>query len=213
MINFNLIGFYFQRENIVQFSFDRMVFITLFYGGKSSEKRLNRASWMNWCKIITIVDDYFKYFINQDIDFFYVIFQMYEEEVFVEIVVFVREFLKIQYLFFLLEDEELDFVLGEWNWDTVLGQRLGVRKISFSIEFYKILSLQERLERLWFMFEVFDKDRLDMVIKYSFSVRLRQLFSLVNVWEQVLQFIQLREGLLGRLEWFERYVFDFNRFF
>lgn len=213
MINPNLAGLYSQRENTAQPSSDRMVSITSLHGGKSSEKRLNRASWMNWCKTTTTVDDYFKYLTNQDTDFLHVIFQMYEEEVPVEIVAPVRESLKIQHPPPLLEDEEPDFVPGEWNWDTVLGQRLGARKTSLPTEPHKILSLQERLERLWSMLEVPDKDRLDMAIKYSSSARLRQLPSLVNAWEQVLQPIQLREGLLGRLEWFERHASDPNRFF
>ncbi|XP_032735803.1 LOW QUALITY PROTEIN: coiled-coil domain-containing protein 87, partial [Lontra canadensis] len=156
---------------------------------------------------------YFKYLTNQETDFLHVIFQMYEEEVPVETKAPVREPLKIQYPPPLLEDEEPDFVPEEWNWSTVLEHRLGNKKISLLREPYKILNLQKRLERLWSILEVPDKDRLDMAIKYSSNARLRQLPSLVSAWEQALKPIQLREMLLGRLEWFERQASDPNRFF
>ncbi|XP_059004388.1 coiled-coil domain-containing protein 87 [Mustela lutreola] len=212
VINPKLAGLYSQGANIVQSS-DRAASLTSLQASKGWEKWSNKVSWMSWWKTTLSVDDYFKYLTNQETDFLHVIFQMYEEEIPVEIKAPVREPLKIQYPPPLLEDEEPDFVPGEWDWNTVLEHRLGNKKISLLGEPYKILNLQKRLERLWSILEVPDKDRLDMAIKYSSNARLRQLPSLVSAWEQALKPIQLREMLLGRLEWFERQASDPNRFF
>lgn len=212
IINPKLAGLYPQRANILQSS-DKATSLMSLQTGKAWEKWSNKVSWMNWWKTTLSVGDYFKYLTNQESDFLHVIFQMYEEEVPVEDIAPVKESLKIQYPPPLLEDEEPDFVPGEWDWNTVLGHRLGSKKISLLGEPYKILNLQKRLERLWSMLEVPDKDRLDMAIKYSSNARLRQLPSLVRAWEQALKPIQLREMLLGRLEWFERQASDPNRFF
>lgn len=158
------------------------------------------------------VGDYFKYLTTQETDFLHVIFQMYEEEGPVETVAPIKESIKIQHPPPLLEDDEPDFVPGEWDWDTVLEHRLET-KSSLLEDSHKILSLQKRLERVWSMLDVPEKDRLDMAIKYSSNARLRQLPALVSAWERALQPIQLREILLGRLEWFERQASDPNRFF
>ncbi|XP_006210812.2 coiled-coil domain-containing protein 87 [Vicugna pacos] len=213
IINPKLAGLYFQRENPLQSNPDRMSSLTSSQGSKSWERRPKKTSWMNWWETTLSVGDYFKYLINQETDFLHVIFQMYEEEVPVEIVAPVRESLKIQRPPPLLEDDEPDFVPGEWDWNTVLGHRLGTKRSHLLEESHKILSLQKRLERLWSMLEVPNKDRLDMAIKYSSNAHLRQLPFLVSAWERALQPIQLREIMLGRLEWFERQASDPNRFF
>ncbi|XP_038419743.1 coiled-coil domain-containing protein 87 [Canis lupus baileyi] len=213
VINPKLAGFYSQRTNILQPSSEKIISLTSLQANKGWEKWSNKASWMNWWKTTLSVGDYFKYLTNQETDFLHVIFQMYEEEGPGEAIGPVRESLKIQYPPPLLEDEEPDFVPGEWDWNTVLRHRLGIKRTSLLGEPYKILNLQKRLEHLWSMLEVPDKDRLDMVIKYSSNARLSQLPSLVSAWEQVLKPIQLREMLLGRLELFERQASDPNRFF
>ncbi|XP_057408863.1 coiled-coil domain-containing protein 87 [Balaenoptera acutorostrata] len=212
-INTKLAGLYSQRANTLQSNPDKMSSLTSLQASKSWEKWSNKASWLNWWKTTLSVGDYFKYLTTQQTDFLHVIFQIYEEEVPVEIVAPVRESLKIQHPPPLLEDNEPDFVPGEWDWDTVLECRLGTKNNSLLEDSHKILSLQKRLERLWSMLEVPDKDRLDMAIKYSSNARLRQLPSLVSAWERALQPIQLREILLGRLECFERQASDPNRFF
>ncbi|XP_007449157.1 PREDICTED: coiled-coil domain-containing protein 87-like [Lipotes vexillifer] len=211
IINTKLAGLYSLRANTLQSNPDKMSSFTSLQASKSWEKWSNKASWLNWWKTTLSVGDYFKYLTTQETDFLHVIFQMYEEEVPVEIVAPVRESLKIQHPPPLLEDDEPDFVPGEWDWDTVLEHRLESKNNSLLEDSHKILSL--RLERLWSMLEVPDKDRLDMAIKYSSNARLRQLPSLVSAWEQALQPIQLREILLGKLEWFERQASDPNRFF
>ncbi|KAB0407472.1 hypothetical protein E2I00_007644 [Balaenoptera physalus] len=213
IINTKLAGLYSQRANTLQSNPDKMSSLTSLQASKSWEKWSNKASWLNWWKTTLSVGDYFKYLTTQQTDFLHVIFQMYEEEVPVEIVAPVRESLKIQHPPPLLENNEPDFVPGEWDWDTVLEYRLGTKNNSLLEDSHKILSLQKRLERLWSMLEVPDKDRLDMAIKYSSNARLRQLPSLVSAWERALQPIQLREILLGRLECFERQASDPNRFF
>ncbi|XP_036786111.2 coiled-coil domain-containing protein 87 [Manis pentadactyla] len=213
IINPSLAGLYSQRENTLQYNPDRMSSVTSLQATKGWEKWANKASWMNTWKTTLSVDDYFKYLTNQETDFLHVIYQMYEEEAPVEIIAPVKESLKIQHPPPLLEDEEPDFVPGEWDWNTVLGHLPGTKRISLLGEPHKVLILQKRLEQLWSMLEVPENDRLDMAIKYSSNARLRQLPALVSAWEQALKPIQLRETLLGRLESFERQACDPNRFF
>uniref|UniRef100_A0A8D1ETX4 Coiled-coil domain-containing protein 87 n=1 Tax=Sus scrofa TaxID=9823 RepID=A0A8D1ETX4_PIG len=212
-INTELAELYPQGANTLQHRPDKMASLLSLQAGKSWEKRSHGALWMNWWKTALSVDDYFRYLANQETDFLHVIFHMYEEEVPAEPVTPVQETLKIQLPPPLLEEDEPDFVPGEWDWNTVLAHRLGPKKNNLLEDSHKILSLQKRLERLWSMLEVRDKDRLDMAVKYSSNARLRQLPSLVSAWERALQPIQLREILLGRLEWFERQASDPNRFF
>lgn len=212
IINPSLAGLYSQRENTLQYNPDRMSSVTSLQASKGWERWANKASWNTW-KTTLSVDDYFKYLTNQETDFLHVIYQMYEEEAPLEIIAPVKESLKIQHPPPLLEDEEPDFVPGEWDWNTVLGHLPGTKRISLLGEPHKMLILQKRLEQLWSMLEVPEKDRLDMAIKYSSNARLRQLPALVSAWEQALKPIQLRETLLGRLESFERQACDPNRFF
>lgn len=213
VINPKLAGLYSQRANTVQSNPNRTSSLISLQASKGWEKPSDKTSWMNWWKTTLSVDDYFKYLTSQETDFLHVIFQMYEEEAPVEIVAPIKESLKIQPPPPLLQDEEPDFVPGEWDWNTVLEHRLETKKTNLLGEPHKIQSLQKRLERLWSLLEVPNKDRLDMAIKYSSNARLRQLPSLVSAWEQALQPIQLREMLLGKLEWFERQASDPNRFF
>ncbi|KAM7084278.1 coiled-coil domain-containing protein 87 [Molossus nigricans] len=213
VINPKLAGLYSQRASAFQSNSDRIPSLSSFQASKSWKGWSNKTSGMKCWKATLSVHDYFKYLTNQETDFLHVIFQMYEEEVPVEIVAPVRESLKIQHPPPLLEDEEPDFVPGEWDWNTVLGHNIETKTTSVLGEPHKILSLQNRLEQLWSMLEVPNKDRLDMAIKYSSNARLRQLPSLVSAWERTLEPIQLREILLGKLEWFERQASDPNRFF
>lgn len=182
-------------------------------GNKDLEGQTNKALGTNWSRNALSLNDYFKYLTNQETDFLHVIFQMYEEDVPKEMEAHVTESLKIQPPPPLLEDEEPDFVPGEWDWNTVLGHSLETGRTSLLGEPRKLLNLQKRLERLWSTLEVPDKDRLDMAIKYSSNARLMQLPLLVSAWEQTLQPIQLREIVMGKLEWFERLASDPNRFF
>ncbi|XP_069866054.1 coiled-coil domain-containing protein 87-like [Dipodomys merriami] len=152
------------------------------------------------------VDNYFQYLNSQETDYLHVIFNMYEEDVPVVVQPQVKESLEIPHPPPLLEDEEPDFVPGVWDWHTVLKHSQGTSKVS-------VLSLQNRLERLWSLYEVPEKARLDMIIKYSSNARLQQLPVLLKAWERALKPIQMRELLLARLEWFERQASDPNRFF
>uniref|UniRef100_A0A8D2AYS6 Coiled-coil domain-containing protein 87 n=1 Tax=Sciurus vulgaris TaxID=55149 RepID=A0A8D2AYS6_SCIVU len=204
IVNPDLTGIY-QRINASQSNPEKMPSPTPPQASKNWEKRSNKI-WLNWWKSTLSVDDYFRYLTNQETDFLHVIFQMFEEEVPVEVPVRIKKSPMIQRPPPLLEDEEPDFVPGEWDWNTVLEQRLGGEKD-------QILSLQKRLERLWSVLEVPHKGRLDMAIKYSSKARLRQLPALVRAWEKALKPIQLREVLLGKLEWFEQQASDPNRFF
>ncbi|XP_012613162.1 coiled-coil domain-containing protein 87 [Microcebus murinus] len=213
IINPALAGLCPERAYALQSNPERVPSLTLSQASKSWEKRSNKDAWMSWWKTPISADDYFKYLVSHETDFLHVIFQMFEEEVPVETVTPVKESLEIQHPPPLLEYEEPDFVPGEWDWNTVLDHRLEAGKTNFLGEPHKILSLQKRLERLWSVLEVPDKDRLDMAIKYSSNARLGQLPSLVRAWEQALKAIQMREKLLGRLEWFEQQASDPNRFF
>ncbi|CAO2584224.1 Coiled-coil domain-containing protein 87 [Lemmus lemmus] len=205
VINHNLVGFYSRRKSTQLLFLEKVPSLTLFQKHKSWDKRSNRGVWMNWWKHSVSAEDYLKYLTTQETDFLHVVFQMYEEEASVEMPVPAKESLEIQHPPPLLDDEEPEFVPGEWNWSSVIDNS-GFGETH-------ILSLQQRLERLWVMLEVPDQSRLDMVIKYSSNARLQQLPALIRAWEQVLKPIQTRELLLGRLEWFERQASDPNRFF
>ncbi|XP_037696567.1 coiled-coil domain-containing protein 87 [Choloepus didactylus] len=214
IINPELADIHSRDTNALQPNPERPSSMASLYPRKSWERQSNKFTWMNWWQAGLSGDDYFKYLSSQETDFLHIIFQMYEEEVPVEIVAPVKESLEIHPPPLLLEDEEpWDFVPGEWDCNVVLEHRLGVERLDLLGEPHKLLSLQKRLEWLWSMLEVPDKDRLEMAIKYSSNARLGQLPSLVNAWECALQPIQLREILLGRLERFERHASDPNRFF
>ncbi|XP_007518835.2 coiled-coil domain-containing protein 87 [Erinaceus europaeus] len=210
-VNPKLVGLASRKTSLVQSTPDKIASFSSLHSVKHLEKR-NNSSWFNWWKKTVTSSDYFKFLSKQQTDFLHVIFQMYQEEPVVETVPTEKEFLKIEQPPPLLNNEEPDFVPGEWNWSTVLEYGAEM-KDEVPGESQKILDLQERLHRLWSMLEVPSKDRLDMAIKYSSNTRLGQLPSLVSSWELVLQPIQLREKLLARLEWFEWQASDPNRFY
>ncbi|KAG8522643.1 Coiled-coil domain-containing protein 87 [Galemys pyrenaicus] len=213
IINPTLVGLYSKKTNVVQSSPEKTASFLSLQAKKTWVSKYNKASWLAWWRSTISADDYFKFLINRETDFLHVIFQMYDEEVPQETPAPVRVTLKIQPPPPLLQDEDLNFVPGEWNWNTVLEYKAGYRKTQLLGEHPKLGNLQKRLERLWSLLEVPHRDRLDMAIKYSSNARLRQLPSLVSAWERVLQPIYLRESLLGKLEWFERQASDPNRFF
>ncbi|XP_005384443.1 PREDICTED: coiled-coil domain-containing protein 87 [Chinchilla lanigera] len=206
IINPDLVGLYSQKTNTLESNTEKVASFTSPQATKAWEKRSNKASWRSWWKSTLSMEDYFKHLTNQETDFLHVIFRIYEEDVPVEAPPPVKETLEIQRPPPLIEDEEPDFVPGEWDWNTVLQHRLLAGSPN-------ILSLQKRLEQLWSMLEVPNKARLDMAIKYSSNARLQQLPSLVKAWEQAMKSIQLREILLGRLEGFEQQASNPNRFF
>ncbi|XP_008821075.1 coiled-coil domain-containing protein 87 [Nannospalax galili] len=206
IINPDLAGFYPKRTSSQQLNSEKMPLLTLLQRHRSWDKQPNKAVWMNWWKSSVSTEDYFKFLTTQETDFLHVIFQMYEEETPVDIPVPVKEPVEIQQPPPLLEDEGPDFVPGEWDWNSVIED-------SSEAEKAQIAGLQQRLERLWLMLEVPDKSRSDMVTKYSSNAHLQQLPALLRAWERALKPIQMRELLLGRLEWFERQASDPNRFF
>lgn len=206
-INQDLVGFYARRASAQQLFSEKTPSLTLLQRQKSWDKRLNKGAWINWMKPSVSADDYFKYLSSQESDFLHVIFQMYEEEAPVEIPAPIKESLDIQQPPPLMQyEEDLEFVPGMWDWNSVIEDSSRLGKAHF-------LSLQQRLEQLWVMLEVPEQSRLDMVIKYSSNARLQQLPALIRAWERVLKPIQKRELLLGRLEWFERQASDPNRFY
>lgn len=206
VINHNLVGFYSKRTSTQLLSLEKVPSLTLFQKRKSWDKRPNWGVWMNWWKTSVSAEDYLKYLTTQETDFLHVVFQMYDEEASVEMLVPAKESMEIQHPPPLMDDIEPEFVPGKWDWSSVIEDSSRFGKTH-------ILSLQQRLERLWVMLEVPDQSRLDMVIKYSSNARLQQLPALIRAWERVLKPIQKRELLLGRLEWFERQASDPNRFF
>ncbi|XP_004683389.1 PREDICTED: coiled-coil domain-containing protein 87 [Condylura cristata] len=213
IINPTLVGLYSKKTNVFQPSPEKTASLLSLQAKKTWARKYNKISWLAWWRSTISVDDYFTYLLKQETDFLHVIFQMYEEEVGEEPPAPVKETLKIQPPPPLLQDEDPNFVSGEWNWNTVLEYKVGPQKTQLLGEVPKLGHLQKRLERLWSLLEIPHKDRLDMAIKYSSNARLRQLPSLVSAWESVLKPIHLRESLLAKLEWFERQASNPNRFF
>ncbi|XP_021505958.1 coiled-coil domain-containing protein 87 [Meriones unguiculatus] len=206
LINLDLVGLNTKKTSSQQLRPEKEASVTLLPRGKGRDNQSGKGVWSNWWKTAVSSDDYFKFLDTQETDFLHVIFRMYEEDVPVEVPPPVKETLRIRHPPPLQEDEEPEFVPGEWNWNPLIEDSMGPGKA-------RILNLQQRLERLWIVLEVPVQSRLDMVIKYSSNARLRQLPTLIRAWERALKPIQTRELLLGRLEWFERQASDPNRFF
>ncbi|MGH0116517.1 UNVERIFIED_CONTAM: hypothetical protein FKN15_009650 [Acipenser sinensis] len=73
--------------------------------------------------------------------------------------------------------------------------------------------LQNRLERIWAALYVPDGERMDMALKYSSSHNIGRLGEATEAWEKTVKLIQQRESLLAKLEQFEQYASDPDRFY
>ncbi|XP_072097583.1 coiled-coil domain-containing protein 87-like [Mobula birostris] len=73
--------------------------------------------------------------------------------------------------------------------------------------------LQNRLQRIWILLHVPDRERLDMAIKYSSQKHRAQVSKALDIWEKAVQLIQERECILSKLEHFEQFASNPNRFF
>ncbi|XP_041113242.1 uncharacterized protein ccdc87 isoform X2 [Polyodon spathula] len=73
--------------------------------------------------------------------------------------------------------------------------------------------LQNRLEHIWAALYVPDGERMDMAIKYSSSHNIGRLGEATEAWEKTVKLIQQRESLLAKLEQFEQYASDPDRFY
>ncbi|XP_030743403.1 coiled-coil domain-containing protein 87 [Echinops telfairi] len=217
IINRELSNVYNQPDNLSQAYRDKMPSLTVPQVNQLGTWRYStsKSPRKSWVRNSLSGEEYFKFLATQETDFLHAIFHLSEEELpYAELMAPVRESLPLQPPPPLLEEEEpLDFVPGEWDCNTVLQHGLGTVALDLLGRYCQIPSLQKRLEKLWSVLEVPHRDRLDMAIKYSSSARLKQLPALLCAWEQALQPIQLREALLGKLEWFERQASNPNRFF
>ncbi|CAH1796761.1 unnamed protein product [Owenia fusiformis] len=77
----------------------------------------------------------------------------------------------------------------------------------------KMLSPQDRLERVWASLQMPDAQKLDMAIKYSSHDHFENLERSIEEWERATRLVLQREELIARLEKFEREASDPNRFF
>lgn len=210
-INPRLVGIAPYKGDPSQLNAEKMASFSSFQDVKGWDKSIKKFSWLNWWKSTVSVEDYFRYLNKEDTDFLHVIFHLYQEEG--PKAPPVEDTYKIQHPPPLLQDEELDFVPGEWNWSSLTEYSERMKRLTLLEKPHKLLDLQKRLEQLWNMLEVPEKEQLDMAIKYSSNTHLRQLPSLVKAWEQALEHIKERELLLGKLEWFERQASNPNRLF
>ncbi|XP_051820913.1 coiled-coil domain-containing protein 87 [Antechinus flavipes] len=174
----------------------------------------NKSSWLRWWRTTLTTDDYFLYLATQECDFLHVIFHMYPEDEPVKTLVTSKDTLQLPPVPPLGQEEDVgEFVPGFWDANSVLEYGLGAESSKSLGDYKEAKQLQRRLERIWAILQVPDKDRLDMAIKYSSNVRLGQLPALVSAWEKALHPIQEREILLAQLERFEQEASDPNRFF
>ncbi|XP_031797527.1 coiled-coil domain-containing protein 87 [Sarcophilus harrisii] len=174
----------------------------------------NKSSWLRWWRATLTTDDYFLYLATQECDFLHVIFHMYPEDEPVQAPVITKDTLQLPPVPPLGQEEDVgEFVSGFWDANSVLEYGLGAEGTRSLGDYKEGKQLQRRLERIWAILQVPDKDRLDMAIKYSTNARLGQLPALVGAWEKALQPIQEREILLAQLERFEQEASDPNRFF
>ncbi|PIK61283.1 putative coiled-coil domain-containing protein, partial [Apostichopus japonicus] len=72
---------------------------------------------------------------------------------------------------------------------------------------------QERLEAVWNSLQMPDHLRLDMAIKYSSNEYADKLVESIEAWEVAVDLILQREAILSKLEIFERFASDPDRFF
>ncbi|XP_051890112.1 coiled-coil domain-containing protein 87 [Pristis pectinata] len=200
------------------------------------------------------LNDYLKYVLAQGSDYLAVLYHFYESEdekdeerralIVRELELKREEEMEIAEIRLVKEE----FVTGSWNINTVMLGGLGKEPLPKAakkkVEVQKLLGknpdtediehLQNRLQRIWEILHVPDRERLDMAIKYS-SQKHRahvskikfiwddavceneKLFLLlsqaVETWENAAQLIQERECILSKLEHFERFASNPNRFF
>ncbi|XP_067860688.1 coiled-coil domain-containing protein 87 [Heptranchias perlo] len=76
-----------------------------------------------------------------------------------------------------------------------------------------IAHLQSRLQRIWTTLHVPDWERLDMAIKYNSNKHRAHVSKVLEAWEKAVQLIKQRECILSKLEDFERFASNPNRFF
>ncbi|XP_072038414.1 coiled-coil domain-containing protein 87-like [Amphiura filiformis] len=74
-------------------------------------------------------------------------------------------------------------------------------------------SPQDRLEKVWYALQMPDGLKLDMAIKYSSDEYMNRLEESIGAWEEASDVILHRESILARLEEFERFASDPDRFF
>ncbi|XP_078275980.1 coiled-coil domain-containing protein 87 [Rhinoraja longicauda] len=179
------------------------------------------------------LDDYLQYVFQEGSDYLGVIYHFYESED--ENEEERRELVAQEFKLKQKEEEERaeirsikeEFVIGSWNINTIMLGGLGKEPLTEAaqekIKIQKLLGkrldledieeLQDRLQRIWIILHVPDKERLDMAIKYSSQKHWHQVYMALDSWESAVSLIQERECVLFKLENFERFASDPNRFF
>ncbi|XP_059843508.1 coiled-coil domain-containing protein 87 [Hypanus sabinus] len=179
------------------------------------------------------LNDYLTYVLTQGSDYLAVLYHFYENEDEKDEerrALFARELeLKREEEMELTEIRLVkeEFVTGTWNINTIMLGGLGkeplpkaaeekvkVQKLlGKSPDFEDIDHLQNRLQRIWILLHVPDRERLDMAIKYSSQKHRAHVSKALDIWEKAVQLIQERECILSKLERFEQFASDPNRFF
>ncbi|XP_041059046.1 coiled-coil domain-containing protein 87 [Carcharodon carcharias] len=120
-----------------------------------------------------------------------------------------------------------EFTAGSWNINTVMIGGLGKEPPSEVakeyVEIQKQLGkvpniedlndIQNRLQCIWTALRIPDSERLDMAIKYSSHKHKALVSKALEAWETAVKLIKEREYILSKLEQFERFASNPNRFF
>lgn len=181
----------------------------------------------------TNIDDYLQYVREEGSDYLGVLYHFYESED--ENEEERRELVAREFELKEKEEQERanmrsikeEFVVGSWNINAIMLGGLGKDPLSEAaqeklrvqkqlgkrLDLEDIAELQLRLQRIWIILHVPDKERLDMAIKYSSQKHWRQVYMALDTWENAVRLIQERECVLFKLENFERFASNPNRFF
>ncbi|XP_045068805.1 coiled-coil domain-containing protein 87-like [Coregonus clupeaformis] len=205
---------------------------------KKPEDQNSRAytAWLQWWKTDLSVEDYLRYITNQDSDYLWAAFHLYdsgdsedEEDERRRLLQLRRDERKKRrrQKMEALKGQKQEYVTGLWNVNAVLlgglwkEPELEEEEESPDEEitspkqkvYRRTVTVGSRLERIWTLLCLPDAHRLDMAIKYSSHARRDQLEKATAAWERAARLIQQRESVLARLELFEREASDPNRFF
>ncbi|RXM36710.1 Coiled-coil domain-containing protein 87 [Acipenser ruthenus] len=149
-------------------------------------------SWLQWWKSTVNSDDYLKYVSTKDSDYLGLVYHLYDSDESDD-----EENEKTKAL--ALQQKQFEF--SSWGPYPDLTARADYKQ------------LQNRLECIWAALYVPDGERMDMAIKYSSSHNIGRLGEATEAWEKTVKLIQQRESLLAKLEQFEQYASDPDRFY
>jgi len=207
-------------------------------GGGVGKLAKSYSAWMSWYKTNINTDDYKKFISRKDTDFLAQIFHMYESEnesdeeeernrrkTSADIAKLKEHQRKKEELW----RSKVRYQNGYWNAQCVslggLGREPSLTDFDVDEEIRNTVEsdaveevspyilLQDRFETLWQILKMTNQMKVDMTMKYSSKKSLHEITEVLEHMEQAAELIVEREALLTKLEAFEKFASDPNRFF